>query len=142
MRHFLKVFDYIFFRSYLFFSSHRVFKGMEKIDAITVIYLIWFFPICCILGYISHRIGVRFFVKYEETYYIAIVIALLGYIPIERRYLRKPEITKDDYQSFRNRWGKETNKQKKIRGWLIVWLLILILILPIIFIVLMRHHFL
>ena len=124
MNKIINSFDYVFYRLYRFFSSHRFFRGMEQIDSITMIFFILFLPIAALVGCILAHKGIQF-EKYSPEYYISMLVGIpLCYGPLMTRYMYNKSISKGKYEVFRDRWGKEDRKQRKRRGWMIALLCI------------------
>ena len=142
MKKILDISDYIFFRSYQFFCSHRIFRGMEVIDAISVIFYIIFIPIAAIMGTMANYYGIKID-RYGMHRYIGMLLFfLVGYLPLMKRYMYNKSITKRNYQIFKDRWGKEDPKQRKKRGWIIAAIVINnIIIIPIV-LAIFQHYFL
>ena len=142
MNKIINSFDYVFYRCYRFFSSHRIFRGMETIDSISTIFLSLFIPLAVIVGCVGHRTGM-IIEKYSLQYYtILALIFLIGYAPLIQRYMFNKSISKDKYQVFKDKWGKENRKQRKKRGWYIVLFIINnIIVFPIVVAVLIHHVF-
>ncbi len=143
MKKMLDILDYTYYRLYLFFSSYRIFAGMEEIDAISTIMLVVFFPIACIGGSICHKTGIAIFEKYSASWFIGMIVLLVVYyIPMIKHYMYNKSITKGNYRIFRERWGKEDPKQRKKRGWLIAAIVInSLVVFPVILAVLEHYLF-
>ena len=48
-----------------------------------------------------------------------VVMIVIYYYPMMRRYMFNKSITTGKYRIFRERWGNEDPKQRKKRGWII-----------------------
>ena len=131
MNKIINFFDYVFYRLYQFFSAHRIFRGMEEIDAISMIFLTIFMPIVVFVLCVFTHNGMRI-EKYTMPYYVSLAFVILfGYGPLLQRYMFNKSISKANYKVFKDRWGKENPQQRKKRGWCIVLLIINnVLILP------------
>ena len=142
MNKILDCFDYLFYRLYRFFSSHRFFHGMEKEDSIGMIFLLFFIPTCALIGAVYYYTGTKFERYSLQTYtYIALVF-LIEYTPLLHRYSFNKSILQDKYKVFKDRWGKEDRKLRKKRGWYIVLLVINnILVFPYVVMKLIHHFF-
>ena len=122
----MRIIDYIWWRMYTFFSSHRVFSGMEEIDATSLLYLMICMPFAPLMGYLC-RWGLL--PTTEHNRYLYIMILLPTYLPFLYRYIISRKIKANNYQAFKNKWGKESIALRKKRGWLIVLLCITNIIL-------------
>ena len=145
MKKMLDILDYTYYRLYKFFSSHRIFVGMEELDAITIILWVVFFPIACLWGSIEHYTGTTL-IEIEQNpisrYFWFFVIGAVTYGPFMKRYMYNKSIRKGNYRIFRERWGKEDPKQRKKRGWLIAAIVINSLVaFPVILAVLEHYLF-
>jgi hypothetical protein len=125
MKKMLNMLDYVFYRSYRFFCSYRIFRGMEEIDAISVILYSIGIPLACLCGDVCYFTNINTYIeKYSAEYYLCILgIFVLGYLPLIR-YMYSKSITKGKYRVFRECWENEDSKQRKKRGWLIVTMIV------------------
>ncbi len=138
----LDCFDYVFYRCYRFFSSHRFFRGMEKDDSIGMIFLLFFIPTCALIGAVYYYTGTKFERYSLQTYTYIAFIFLIEYAPLLHRYSFNKSISKDKYQVFKDRWRKEDRKQRKKRGWYIVLLIVNnLLVFPLVVMMLIHHFF-
>ena len=120
MKKILDIIDYTYYRLYKFFSSHRIFTGMEEIDSISTIMLTIFFPLACIGGSICHKTNIVMFERHTISRFLGtVVMIVIYYYPMMRRYMFNKSITTGKYRIFRERWGNEDPKQRKKRGWII-----------------------
>ena len=142
MNKIINSFDYVFYRCYRFFSSHRIFRGMETIDSIGMIFLLLFIPVATLVGAVCYYTGIRI-AKYSLQYYTYLALLfLIGYVPLIQRYMFNKSISEGKYQIFKDKWGKENHKQRKKRGWYIVLLLTNnALVFPVVVTVLIHHVF-
>lgn len=140
MKKLLDIFDYIFYRSYLFFSSHRYFAGMEDIDAISMMFFAIFIPVAFLLGCIFRYSNIMFDSTYPARFIGMLIFFIVGYFPLMKRYMFNKSIKKYNYRVFKERWGNEDSKLQKRRGWFVVLLFVNnILIFPIVGFVLMHY---
>ena len=141
MKKILDIFDYVFYRLYKYFSSHRFFNGMEIIDAISTIVLTVFFPIGCIVGSICHKLDITIFERYSaKRYWVILGLFVVAYLPMMKRYMFNRLIAKGNFRIFRDRWGNEDMKLRKKRGWLITALIINSLVLIPLLLIVLEHY--
>lgn len=141
MKKILDVLDYIFYRSYLFFSSHRLFAGMEVINAISMIFFTIFIPVSFSIGCIFYYLNIIVDNSSPTRYIGMLLFFLVGYLPLMKRYMYNKSIKKHSYFVFKERWGNEDPKLQKRKGWLVAILFINnILVFPIVGIVLIHYH--
>ena len=96
----LDCFDYVFYRLYRFFSSHRFFRGMEKDDSIGMIFLLFFIPTCALIGAVYYYTGTKFERYSLQTYTYIAFIFLIEYAPLLHRYSFNKSIIKGQVSSF------------------------------------------
>ena len=142
MKKILDILDYTYYRLYQFFSSYRIFAGMEELDAINIIVFIYLIPIACVGGTINGYIDAIPTARNPiSRYFWSFVIGFVTMVPLMKRYMYNKSITKGNYRIFKERWGKEDPKQRKKRGWLIAAIVINnIVVFPIILAVLEHYH--
>lgn len=141
MKKVLDIFDYIFYRLYKFFSSHRLFTGMEVIDAISMIFFTIFIPIASLIGYIFHHLDIVVDSIPPIRYLGMLLLFIVGYLPLMKRYMYNKSIKKYNYRVFNERWGNEDPKLHKKRGWLLIFLFVSnIIIFPIVLVLLIYHY--
>ena len=135
MKKILNILDYIFYRSYKFFSSHRMFAGMEVIDAISMIFFTIFIPVAAIIGTLARHNGIMIG-NYGTPRYIGMLLFfLVGYLPLMKRYMYNKSIKKNNYRVFKQKWDNEDPKVYKKRGIFIVLMFVNnILLFPILII--------
>lgn len=114
--------DYLFYRLYKFFRPLHL-ANPDEILSISTISLMLMIPIITVVGTICHYNGLRFEKYSLQSFTIVAIVFFLTYVPLLQRYMYDKSISKDKYQVFRDRWGKEDRKQRKRRGWYIVLLL-------------------
>ncbi len=140
MKKILDVLDYIFYRSYLFFSSHRLFAGMEVIDAISMIFFTIFIPVSFSIGCIFRYLNIMVDSTSPARFIGMLIFFIVGYFPLMKRYMFNKSIKKNNYRVFKERWGNEDSKLQKRRGWFVALLFVNnILIFPIVGLVLMHY---
>lgn len=141
MKKILDVFDYIFYRLYKFFSSHRLFNGMEAIDAISMIFFTMFIPIASLIGGLFYLLDIVVDNSPSIRYVGMLLFFLVGYLPLMKRYMYKKSIKKYNYRVFEERWGNEDPKLHKRRGRLLVILFVNnIVLFPIVLVMLIHHY--
>ena len=123
---FMVILDYIWWRMYTFFLSHRIFSGMEEIDATSLLYLMICMPFTPLIGYLC---SCGIFPTTEHNRYLYIMILFPTYIPFLYRYIISRKIKANNYQTFKSKWEKESIVLHKKRGRLIVLLCITNIIL-------------
>lgn len=120
---FLDVLDYFFYRLYLFYSTRRFSDGFYENTAINLMYATCLAPCVIILAIFARHLGFVFH-KYTIAHCVLLLILFVLHIPFDLRYNYNKSITKNDYQLFRDRWGKEDIVVRKRRGWLIVVIIV------------------
>ena len=131
MKNVLNLLDYIFYRSYCFFSSHKIFRGMEVIDAISMLFLTIYIPVMSLLGRMFYYMDITVDNNVPFKCVGMLIIFIIGYYPLMKRYMFNKSISKYSYRLFKEKWGNEDRGRHKKNGWLIILLFIInILIFP------------
>lgn len=139
-------FDYIFWRIYIFFKTHKLAKENEAMLATTLLFLFIGIPLGAAWGFLS-SIGILLNIgdisSQPQIFTLSLTALLMS--PLIYRYLCKKSIRKNDYEIFRKKWGNEPLPVRKRRKWLIIVLFIfnciIIPIAPIVVTILSNRRF-
>ncbi len=121
-----KVFDYVFFRAYTFYQKKKSAIPVDRgIQVVCFIQIAIFFAVVALADFLFDVLP-NFHQYYFNKYLLGLPLSFSILIINEVRY--KQMAKRNGFKPFKDAWGNEGGKSKKIRGWLIIIIPALLLV--------------